>query len=167
MEIPVRITHFLAALAVPAIAFTQTPNPTPAMSTQPYSLKALAPVLIVETVEPSLKFWTDQFGFAKENEVPGPDGKLIFASVKKNGVEIMYQTRASVIADNPAGAAELNGHSVGLFITVPTITDLDELARRSEGAPIVKPRHDTFYGTTEFYIREPGGNVVGFAAPKS
>jgi uncharacterized glyoxalase superfamily protein PhnB len=168
MEIPVRITLFLvAALAVPAIAFTQTPNSTPPMSTQHYSLQALAPVLIVDSVEPSLRFWTERLGFAKENEVPGPDGKLIFASVKKDGVEIMYQTRASVIADNPAGATELNGRSVALFITVPAITDLDELARRSKGAPIVKPRHDTFYGTTEFYIREPGGNVVGFAAPKS
>lgn len=163
-----RITHFLVgALAVPAIAFTQTPTSGPSMSTQRYTLQALAPVLIVEAVEPSLKFWTERLGFAKDNEVPGPDGKLIFASVKKDGVEIMYQTRASVVADNPAAAAELNGRSVSLFITVPTITDLDEIARRTKGVPIVKPRHDTFYGTTEFYIREPGGNVVGFAAPKS
>jgi len=31
------------------------------------------------------------------------------------------------------------------------------------GAPIVKPRHDTFYGSTELYVKEPGGNLVGFA----
>jgi uncharacterized glyoxalase superfamily protein PhnB len=132
-----------------------------------YSLKSLAPVMIVDAVEPSLKFWTEQLGFAKDNEVPGPDGKLIFASVKKDGVEIMYQTRSSVIADDPGATAELNGRSVTLFITVPTIADLDEIARESKSAPVVKKRHDTFYGTTEFYIREPGGNVVGFAAPKS
>ena len=162
------IPFIVAALTVPTIAFSQTTlNPAPAMSTQRYSLKGLAPVLIVDAIEPSLKFWTEQLGFAKDNEVPGPDGKLIFASVKKDGVEIMYQTRASVIGDNPAVADELNGRSVGLFITVPTIADLDEIARRSKGAPAVKSRHDTFYGTTEFYIREPGGNVVGFAAPKS
>src|ERR1700704_1829976 len=97
-----------------------------------YSLKSLAPVMIVDAVEPSLKFWTEQLGFAKDNEVPGPDGKLIFASVKKDGVEIMYQTRASVIADDPSAAAELNGRSVALFITVPTIADLDEIARESK-----------------------------------
>jgi uncharacterized glyoxalase superfamily protein PhnB len=164
----VRTTHLLAgALTLPIIAFAQTSTSGPSMSTQRYSLQALSPVLIVEAVEPSLKFWTEQLGFAKENEVPGPDGKLIFASVRKDGVEIMYQTRGSVIADNPAVAAELNGRSVSLFITVPTIADLDEIACRSKSAPLVKPRHDTFYGTTEFYIREPGGNVVGFAAPKS
>ena len=132
-----------------------------------YSLKSLAPVMIVEAVEPSVEFWTEQLGFAKENEVPGPDGKLVFASVRKDSVEIMYQTRASVIADDPTAAADMNGRSVALFITVPTIADLDEIARESKNAPVVKQRHDTFYGTTEFYIREPGGNVVGFAAPKS
>ncbi|MDQ6827833.1 MAG: hypothetical protein M3081_03100 [Gemmatimonadota bacterium] len=136
------------------------------MTIPAYSLHALAPVLIVDAVEPSIAFWTDRLGFIKENEVTGPDGTLIFASVKKDGVEIMYQTRASVIADNPASEAELNGKSVALFITVPAMTDLDTIERQTATAPVVKSRHDTFYGTTEFYIREPGGNVVGFAAKK-
>jgi uncharacterized glyoxalase superfamily protein PhnB len=157
--------RILVAVIVPALALAQTPSPRP-MPTQ-YSLSALAPVLIVEAVEPSVRFWTEQLGFTKENEVPGPDGKLIFASVRKDGVEIMYQTRASVVADNASAATELTGRSVTLFITVPGVADLDEIARRSKGAAVVKARHDTFYGTTEFYIREPGGNIVGFAAPKS
>jgi hypothetical protein len=52
--------------------------------TVPYTLTALTPVLIVEVVEPSLAFWTT-LGFAMENEVPSPDGKLLFASVMKDG----------------------------------------------------------------------------------
>jgi hypothetical protein len=28
---------------------------------------------------------------------------------------------------------------------------------------VVKARHKTFYGSTELYVREPGGNTVGFA----
>jgi uncharacterized glyoxalase superfamily protein PhnB len=132
-----------------------------------YSVASLAPVLIVDDVEPAVAFWAKQLGFRTENEVPDDHGKLIFASVKKDNVEIMYQTRASVIADNPAGAADLIGHSVALFITVPSLNDLNTIEQQAGGAPVVKPRHDTFYGTTEFYIREPGGNVVGFACPKS
>ncbi len=128
------------------------------------TLQTLAPVLIVDAVEPCLEFWATNLGFTKENEVPGADGKLVFASVKKDGVEIMYQTRASVVADNPAQAAELSGHSVGLFLTVASIADLDAAERAVAGAPVVKPRHKTFYGSTEFYVREPGGNVVGFAS---
>jgi uncharacterized glyoxalase superfamily protein PhnB len=121
----------------------------------------LTPVLIVERVEPCLPFWTERFGFVVENRVPDADGALVFASVKLGGIEVMYQTRASVIADNPAMADDVDGHSVALFITV---TDFEAVERALAGAPVVKPRHTTFYGSTEIYVREPGGNTVGFAA---
>jgi uncharacterized glyoxalase superfamily protein PhnB len=123
-------------------------------------LKQLTPVLVVDSVEPCIAFWVDRFGFKAENEVPGPDGKLVFASVAKDGIEVMYQTRASVAADMPDAAEQLHGHSTGLFIIVD---DLDAIERAVAGAPVVKPRHKTFYGTMELYVREPGGNTVGFA----
>lgn len=123
-------------------------------------LKQLTPVIIADAVEPGVAFWTDRFGFKVTNQVPGPDGKLIFASVEKDGIELMYQTRASVIEDQPASADDLDGHSVALFITVD---DLDEVERAVAGAPVVKARHETFYGSTEIYVREPAGNTVGFA----
>jgi uncharacterized glyoxalase superfamily protein PhnB len=124
------------------------------------TMKQLAPVLIVDAVEPSVAFWVDRFGFRAENAVPGPDGKLVFASVKRDGIEVMYQTRASVLAEAPGQAAELTGHSTALFITVE---NLDAVEKAAAGAPVVKARHQTFYGSTEFYVREPGGNTVGFA----
>ena len=124
------------------------------------NLQHAATVFIVDSVEPCVAFWVDRFGFQVENQVPGSDGKLVFASLKQGDIEVMYQTRASVLADNPAAAAELNGHSALLFITV---SDLDAAERAAKGAPVVKPRHETFYGSTEFYVRDPGGNTIGFA----
>lgn len=122
-------------------------------------LKHLTPVLVVDRVEPCLAFWTGGLGLAQVHQVPGPDGTLIFASVEKDGVEVMYQTRASVLEDHPA-MADLDGHSIVLFITVD---DLDAVERAVAGAPVVKPRHKTFYGSEEIYVREPGGHTVGFA----
>jgi uncharacterized glyoxalase superfamily protein PhnB len=127
----------------------------------PPVLKQLTPVMVVDQVEPCLAFWVDRFGFVVDNQVPGPDGKILFASAALNGVEVMYQTRASVVAETPALAGELNGHSIALFLQVENI---DEVERALEGAPVVKPRHQTFYGSTEIYVKEPGGNTVGFAA---
>jgi uncharacterized glyoxalase superfamily protein PhnB len=124
------------------------------------ALKQLTPVLIVDAVEPCIRFWVDRLGFAVTNEVPGPDGKLVFASVQLGAIEIMYQTRASVLDEQPGSAKELVGHSVALFITVD---NLDIVEKSLAGAPVVKPRHQTFYGSTEMYVREPGGNTVGFA----
>jgi uncharacterized glyoxalase superfamily protein PhnB len=123
-------------------------------------LAHLAPVLIVDSVEPCIPFWVDRFGFTAKIQVPAPDGTLVFASVEKDAIEIMYQTRASVLADRPDAARELTGHSTALFFTVE---DLDGVERAVAGAPVVMPRHKTFYGSTELYVREPGGNTVGFA----
>ncbi len=123
-------------------------------------LRRLTPVLIVDRVEACIGFWTERLGFAITNEVPGPDGPLVFASVEKDGVEVMLQARASVIAERADATAELDGHSIVLFVEVD---DLDTLERALAGTPIVKPRHRTFYGSSELYVREPGGNVVGFA----
>jgi uncharacterized glyoxalase superfamily protein PhnB len=114
----------------------------------------------VDKVEPCLDFWTHKLGFEVTNRVPGDDGKLVFASIQKGPVEIMYQTTASVVRDLPETKNELTGHSVTLFISVD---DLDAVEKAVSGAPVVRPRHKTFYGSTEIYVREPGGNIVGFA----
>jgi uncharacterized glyoxalase superfamily protein PhnB len=123
-------------------------------------LQQLTPVMIVEQVEPCLQFWVDRLGFTTENQVPGDDGRIVFASAKRDGIEVMYQTRASVEAEHTGDPRELDGHSVALFITTD---DLDGLEKALAGAPVVKARHTTFYGSTEIYVREPGGNTVGFA----
>ena len=123
-------------------------------------LNRLTPILVVDAVEPCIGFWSERFGLVPESEVPGDEGKLVFAIVKKGDVEIMYQTRASVVAERPDAAAELSGHSTALFITTE---DLDAVERALDGVPVVKARHKTFYGSEEIYVREPGGNTVGFA----
>lgn len=125
-----------------------------------FGLQHLTPVLVVDEVETCLQFWVDRLGFTAENQVPGDNGKLVFASAKAGDVEVMYQTRASVLAEQPDATDELAGHSIVLFITVD---NLDRIEEAVSGAAVVKPRHDTFYGSTELYVKEPGGNVVGFA----
>lgn len=123
-------------------------------------LEKLTPVMIVDRIEPCVEFWVSRFGFTLRHQVPGLDGILVFASVELGEIEVMYQTRASVEADLPGTATELDGKSVVLFIAVD---DINAAASALTGAPIVKAKHETFYGSTEIYVREPGGHIVGFA----
>lgn len=120
----------------------------------------LSPVLFVDRIEPSLAFWT-ALGFDKVAEVPDEDG-LGFALLVKDGVEIMYQSRASLRKDVPALAQTPSASA--LYIEVD---DLNETARRVAGAPIVIPRRKTFYGMEEIGVREPAGNLVTFAMKAS
>jgi uncharacterized glyoxalase superfamily protein PhnB len=79
--------------------------------------------------------------------------------ILKNGpVEVMYQTRSSVAKDVPSMAG-LPSSSV-LYIHV---TGIDEVIAAVAGAPVVVEKRTTFYGATEYSVREPGGNVVGFS----
>lgn len=121
-------------------------------------MKRLTPVLYVEEIEPVLSFWTERLGFSITAEVPEGD-HLGFVILEKGGVQIMYQTRASVARDIPQlASAPMRGSF--LFIEVENI---EEVQKALEGIALVVPRRKTFYGAQELIVREPGGNVVTFA----
>jgi hypothetical protein len=100
--------------------------------TSSLKFKYLAPVLIVDRIEPCRDFWINRLGFSAANEVHGDDGALMFASVVKDDIEIMYQSRASVVADNPSAADDVNPRSSVLFLTVES---LDAMGAPSKARP--------------------------------
>ena len=120
-------------------------------------VKKLTPILTVESIEPCLPFWTEALGFARTVEVPHGDS-LGFVILVRDGIEVMLQTVRSMEADVPSVAPPPGG-SV-LFIEV---TDLSAVERAVAGHELLVPRRRTFYGADEIFVREPGGNVVGFA----
>jgi hypothetical protein len=125
------------------------------------TMKKLSPVLVVDEVEPCLPFWVDRLGFAKTVEVP-EGSKLGFVILSKDGVEVMYQSRASVEKDIPTLVPERAGHTIALFIEV---SDVGAVERALAGFEVILPRRRTFYGMDEVGVKEPGGNPVIFAQP--
>lgn len=121
-------------------------------------MKKLTPVLYVEEIEPILAFWVDRLGFATPVAVPEGD-RLGFVILRKDQVEVMYQTRASLSKDIPP-LAETPMRGSLLFIEVE---DLDQVERALAGFEPVVPRRRTFYGADELIVREPAGNTVTFA----
>ena len=121
-------------------------------------LQRLTPVLMVDAIEPVLDFWVKQLGFEKTTEVPHDDA-LGFVILQRDGIEIMYQTKASVASDiAPLAASPMRG--TFLFIEVD---DLDDVEKRLKGVTPIVPRRTTFYGAEELIVREPAGNTVTFA----
>jgi len=111
----------------------------------------------VEEIEPSLPFWVDALGFTKTVEVPHEDA-LGFVILEKDGYEVMMQTTASMKADVPATVQPAGG-SV-LFLEIENLSAIEEAVADYE---LLVSRRKTFYGAEEIFVREPGGNVVGFA----
>lgn len=125
---------------------------------QEFVAKKLSPVLVVDRIEPCLKFW-ESIGFKNVSEVKDED-RLAFVMLAKDNVTIMYQTKASVAKDVPALANIVVHPSTFLYIEV---SSLDAVIQKLKDVPVVVPERTTFYGAREIGVREPGGNSVTFA----
>ena len=151
----------VAVAAAAAVAAFATGAPAQQNSRdEDTTMQQLTPVILVEEIEPCLPFWTQRLGFERTMEVPAGD-RLGFAAVAKDGVQVMYQSRASVLADVPAlGTGPFAKDGFGLFIVV---SDLDPVLAALEGAEVLVPERRTFYGAREIGVRAPCGTTVIFA----
>ncbi len=124
------------------------------------TMKSLTPVLSVEEIEPCLDFWVGKLGFEKIAEVPEGD-KLGFVMLKNGPVEVMLQSRASVLKDVGAlGQGPFAKDGVSLYIKVAS---LDVWLPKLAGVEVVVPERKTFYGAREIVVRAPSGVLVAFA----
>lgn len=121
------------------------------------SVKKITAVLLADRIEPCLEFWV-KLGFEKTMEVPGDSG-LVFAGLKKDAIELMYQTYASV--ENEPGGHK--GFAKGPTFLYVEVDDLEATKRAVAGAKIVMPDRTTFYGSKEFGVEDPAGHLVTFA----
>ena len=141
---------------VPSLRAGASDPPRPEV--QKMEMEQVTSVLMVESIEPVLPFWVERLGFEVTQEVAHGDA-LGFVTLARDGVELMYQSRASMAEDIPPLARDPAGPSF-LFLVVE---DLDAVEAALEGVEPVVPRRQTFYGADELIVRDPAGHVVTFA----
>lgn len=122
-------------------------------------VKKITSILFAEEIEPCIQFWTERLGFQKTVEVPEGE-KIGFAMLEKNGIELMYQSFASVEKENAATAAAVRKGPSFLYIEVG---DLNAALAATKGAEMVMPVRTTFYQAKEFGIQDPVGHYLIFA----
>lgn len=127
-------------------------------------LRKATPVLVVDRIEPVLPFWK-KVGVTPTTEVPGASGQLAFVILTAAGIEIMYQTAASVREDLVKSATVKDAfravpQQTTLFVEVSRVA---EVAAHLDGELVVMPERKTFYGSTEIGYADPAGNIVVFA----
>jgi uncharacterized glyoxalase superfamily protein PhnB len=126
---------------------------------KPATVKKITPILFAQEIEPCIEFWSKRMGFQKTAEVP-EDGRIGFVILEKDGLELMYQSFASVEKDNAVTAQAVRKGPAFLYIDVD---DLDAALAAVQGAEIVMPVRSTFYGAKEFGIQDPVGHYIIFA----
>jgi uncharacterized glyoxalase superfamily protein PhnB len=120
-------------------------------------MAVLTPILVVDEIEPCLPFWIERLGFQKTTEVPH-EGRVGFVILDRDGVEVMYQSKASLSGDLPQLAGR--GERAVLYMHVENI---EQLEAKMDGLEPVIPMRQTFYGAAEIGFADPAGNVVIFA----
>jgi uncharacterized glyoxalase superfamily protein PhnB len=123
-------------------------------------LKKLTPNMMVEDVQATLTFYRDVLGFEVLTTLPDT-APFDFAIVRRDGVELMFQSRLSLSENVPALAGSPIGASQTFYIEVSGLQDLYERVRGR--AEIVVDLHTTFYGTQEFYFRDSNGYILSFS----
>ena len=121
------------------------------------TIQKLTPNLYTDDVAACVQFWVERMGFEKTIEVPQENG-LAFAALKKGAVEVMYGSFESL--QKELGASTPTQGPSYLFVEVD---DVKAAHKAMAGAPEVAPMHTTFYGATEFTVKDPAGHLVTFA----
>src|SRR5262249_35749010 len=118
------------------------------------TVKKITPILFAREVEPCVTFWVERMGFQKTVEVPEGD-KIGFVILEKDGLELMYQSYASVEKDNVETAKLAAKGPTFLYVDVD---DLSQAQAATAGAEIAMAERSTFYGAKEFGVKDPAGH---------
>lgn len=133
--------------------------------------KNLTPVLMVKNINETVAYYCDVLDFqfvlavlqeGKEVITTKDDPRLkIFAMLKRDEIEIMFQSESGFKEDFPDYQPKITGDTLGLYIDVD---DFSHMVEKLEGKTnIIKPPRTTFYGKREISIRDCNNYIITFA----
>jgi uncharacterized glyoxalase superfamily protein PhnB len=128
---------------------------TSAVKPIPEGMHSLTPHLICDGAAEAIRFYTAAFGAVEQVRLPGPEGKVMHASLKIGDSTLM-------LADEMAGCAmtgprTLKGSPVTIHLYVPNVDTVVEQAVAA-GARLTMPAADMFWGDRYAQLEDPFGH---------
>ena len=120
---------------------------------------AVLPHLVVDDAAAAIDFYVKAFGAVEHGRVPGPDGKLIHASLGINGASVMLNDDFPEMSGGKSMTPKaLGGSPVTIHLVV---TDVDKQFQQAidAGGTVVMPVEDQFWGDRYGQIRDPFGHA--------
>lgn len=122
--------------------------------------KKITPNIMVEDVNKTVEFYRNVLSFEVLATVP-ETGQFDWAMLKRDGVEIMFQSRPSLSGELPVFTDMPIAASLTLYTDVEDIVALYNAVK--DKVTVVQDMHKTFYGAQEFAIRDINGYILNFA----
>ena len=123
-------------------------------------MKKLTPNLMVIDVNKTIDFYKNILGFKTIMTVQ-EEGVFQWAMMKNGNVEVMFQSKENLSKEIPELESKEIGGSLTLYIDVPDVKTLYEKVKGK--VTIVQDMHATFYGTSEFSVKDINGYILAFA----
>jgi PhnB protein len=129
----------------------------------PKGYNTITPYLVIKGAAKAIEYYKSVFGATVAVRMDGPDGRVGHAELQIGDSRIMLADENPQIG---ARSAESIGASpVSLYVYLP---DCDKVVAKAaaEGAKILKPVADQFYGDRSGFIQDPFGHLWGIATHK-
>ncbi len=125
------------------------------------TIKSWTANMLTDDMDASLKFYCEVLGFEMVMSVP-EQGPFDWCMLHLESVEVMLQTRKSMAEELALFQDMENGGALGFYIKVD---DVHAMAKklRAANVEVTKDINTTFYGATEFTIKDPNGFILTFA----
>ncbi len=122
----------------------------------------LTPHLTCRDCSKAIDFYKAAFGAEEMMRLPGPDGRLMHASVRLNGGMVMLNDEYPEMGGH--SPMSLGGTPVTLHLMVD---DADAAAAKAvkAGAELVMPVADQFWGDRYGVVKDPFGHMWSIATP--
>lgn len=128
----------------------------------PQGYTSVTPYLIVKDAGKAIQYYKKVFGATELFRMDAPNGKVGHAELQIGNARIMLADENPSMGQGHASAASIGASPVSLYLYIP---DVDRVVERAaaEGAKILKPVQDQFYGDRSGFIQDPFGHLWGIA----
>ena len=128
----------------------------------PEGMHRLSPHLVCAGAADAIEFYVKAFGATEMIRLPGPDGKLMHASVSINGSSVLLVDE--MLDHGIKSPKTLGGTPVTIHLVVP---DVDAFVDRAvaAGATVTMPVEDAFWGDRYGVLEDPFGHSWSVATP--
>jgi uncharacterized glyoxalase superfamily protein PhnB len=122
-------------------------------------MESLAPNIFVNDMKATIAFYK-VLGFNVTMSVPEESDEPVWAMMVNGSVTVMFQTFESLADDLPQ-ISRTDGGSLLLYISLKNIREFFDGIK--DKVTVLKGLEATFYGATEFSIKDNSGYVLTFA----
>jgi PhnB protein len=128
----------------------------------PEDYNSVTPYLIIKGAAQAIEYYKKVFGAVETVRMGGPDGKIGHAELKIGNSHIMLADENPSMGEGHTSAATIGASPVSLYVYLPNV---DEVFNRAtaEGAKVLKPVVDQFYGDRSGFFQDPFGHLWGVA----